>query len=377
MSDSITTYLNHAGTSWPKPYAVREAVEYAMQQDPMQWPEMFATARRSIVDFFQISDASRLLLTPTCTTALSIAVEDQVWNPGDVVLTSSFEHHALHRPLFKLIDRGVDLEVLPRTESEPFILEKLEARLKSGKVKMVAISAASNVTGELLPVAETIRLAHQYNALVLIDGAQTTGWDDLDLPALGADLYCFAGHKGPHAPWGIGGLYVANDVCMNSLSSQCEVNGANNESKWHSCSELPNYCDSGSANIWAMVGMAAATQWLNQPEQENRLARCRELASQLYEGLSELEGVSVYGPKNSERRMPTVAISCRQMKPGELGSLLRREGIITSYGLQCAPLAHRNLGTGPYGVVRFSCGPSNHQLEIERCIGAVKSILRK
>ncbi len=372
----MSIYLNHAGTSWPKPPQAQRLIEEAIAGDPIEWPSLFAESREKINNFFGITNPSRLLLTPSCTAALSIAIADQAWEPGDQVLTSSFEHHALHRPLFKLTEMGVDLEVLPRTDSEPLILDEMEARLRGGNVKLVAICSASNVTGELLPVEDAIGLAHDYGALVLIDGAQTTGWADLNIPALGADMYCFAGHKGPHAPWGIGGLYVDKDVCLNSLSSKCETVEETSETKWHGCSEMPTFCDAGSANIWAMIGLAAASDWLAEHVRRDRLLECQKLSSMLYDGLAEIEGLTVYGPRDPKLRMPTVAFTHRTILPGDFGRALRQKGIISSYGLQCSPLAHRMLGTGPFGVVRLSCGPLNTMEEIEKTIAAVFEVAK-
>jgi selenocysteine lyase/cysteine desulfurase len=373
MTDTI--YLNHAGTSWPKPDCVNQAVAEAVQSAPTSWPARFAIARQSINDFFHIPDPSRLLLAPACTSALSIAVSDHAWFQGDCVLTSCMEHHALHRPLFKLTELGVDLEVMPRTKNEPIILEELENRLRRGGVKMVAVSAASNVTGELLPVQEIVDLAHDHGALVLIDAAQTAGWWDLDVPQLGADMFCFAGHKGPQAPWGIGGMFVGKEVCLNSLSSKCEVAEETEEQEWHGCSPMPTYCDAGSANIWAMIGMAAATNWLKSEAQKARLPQAQNLTQQLLVGLQTIPGVTIYGATDSQQRMPTVAFTHNRLRPNQIGQALKAKGIVVSYGLQCAPLAHRHLGTGPYGVVRLSCGSSNTVDQIEQTIVALQEIL--
>ena len=288
-----------------------------------------------------------------------------------------YKRQALHRPLFKLAEMDVDLEVLPRTESEPLVLEVLENRLREGGVKLVAISAASNVTGELLPVEETIRLAREYGALVLVDGAQVAGWCDLDIPLMDADLFCWAGHKALHAPWGIGGLYAAKEVCLNSLSSECESAAeSGGEGAWHGCSSMPTYCDAGSANVWAMIGMAAALDWLDEPAQANRLEHARGLTAQLYDALLEMKDVTVYGPRDPQLRMPTVAFTTRKMLPATMGKRLRQKGIVASYGLQCAPLAHRKMGTGPHGVVRLSCGPLNMQEEITYVIESISQIVR-
>jgi len=217
-----TIYLNHAGTSWPKPPPVVAATGSTFHAEPARWPELFAAAHETAADFFHV-EPSRLLLTPSCTAALQLAVQDHSWRPGDRVLTSHFEHHALQRSLVKLEDLGVVVTALPYSDEEPIPLDALEAELKRGSVRLLALTAACNVTGRLLPISEATALAHRFGALALIDGAQIAGWWDLDVAALEADLFTFAGHKGPQAPWGVGGLYVRPDLGMKCPAAVCDV----------------------------------------------------------------------------------------------------------------------------------------------------------
>ena len=129
------------------------------------------------------------------------------------------------------------------------------------------MTAASNVTGDLLPVPEIVTLAHEHGALALIDGAQVAGWMPLDVAALDVDLLAFTGHKGPHAPWGIGGLYVSERVQMASPNAVCELpvgGGA-------TCAPMPGYCDVGSVDRAALAGLEAGLRWLAAAEQSDRL----------------------------------------------------------------------------------------------------------
>ena len=125
-----------------------------------------------------------------------------------------------------------------------------------------------------------------------------------------------------------------------------------------------------------MIGMAAALDWLDEPAQANRLEHARGLTAQLYDALLEMKDVTVYGPRDPQLRMPTVAFTTRKMLPATMGKRLRQKGIVASYGLQCAPLAHRKMGTGPHGVVRLSCGPLNMQEEITYVIESISQIVR-
>ncbi len=362
MDELSQVYLNHAGTSWPKPKCVVDAAAAVLSSDPNEWPALFRDARQTIADFFHV-ERSRLVLTPSCTGALSLAVSDHAWLAGDRVLTSGYEHHALGRALTKLSEFGVDVKSLPHGASELVDLDALRSELGKGRVKMLALTAACNVTGELLPICDTIELAHDHGALVLIDGAQIAGWWDLDLSDLNADLFTFAGHKGPHAPWGIGGLYVAPHVSMNCPLATCER--ADTQAAMI-CAPMPGYCDAGSVNLVALAGMAAATSWLRETEQQDRLQKARGLASAFAESIREYPGLHVYGDVPIEKKMPTVAITIDGRPSIEVANDLREQGFITSGGFQCAPAAHHSLGTSQLGVVRFSFGPANQDDDVER-----------
>jgi len=371
MRELDTIYLNHAGTSWPKPESVLQAVTSASRQDPTGWPDLFQVSHKAIADFFHV-DRSRLLLTPSCTAALNIAVMDHAWQAGDRVLTSHYEHHALHRNLVKLADQGVDVTTLPSSQQETIDLAALELELKAGDVRLLALTAACNVTGRLLPIAEAIDMAHQFGALVLIDGAQVAGWWDLDVTELGADLFTFAGHKGPQAPWGVGGLFVSPNVAMNCPFAACERSESHTS---QSCSPMPGYCDAGSVNVTALSGLAAACDWLREPEQAGRLQHARNLAGEFTEQVRELPGVVVHDDVAADRKLPTVALTIDGVSSSDLAAELREHRLIVSGGYQCAPRAHDALGTHESGVVRFSFGPGNQPEETTRAVELLKVML--
>ncbi|MEM7473612.1 MAG: aminotransferase class V-fold PLP-dependent enzyme [Planctomycetota bacterium] len=354
-------YLNQAGTTWPKPACVSAACTQALEQDVDTWDTSFQKQQSDVCDFLGIQDPNSLLLTPGCTSSLNVAVADHDWREGDVVITSALEHHALHRPLVKLTQLGVDLQVVPPDLDEPINLQRVEDLLRGGKVKMIAVTAASNVTGDLLPIDELAQLAHDHGASILIDGAQYVGWFDLNLSASPFDLFAFGGHKGLHGPWRIGGLYIDPELPMNAPQATCSI-----EAGPASCTSQPNYCDVGSADRIAMAGLSASLDWLRESDSASRLelARCR--AGRLREVLAEVPGITFYGSSDPEKRLPIVAFTIRERSTTELGRILKEQGLVTSPGLQCAPMAHDILGSAPEGVVRLSVGPMNSDDDIEQ-----------
>ncbi len=364
-------YLNHAGTSWPKPACVQDTCHQAMHTDVSEWAGQFAAQHQKIASYFGIHDPQSLLLTPGCTSALNVAVEGHDWQTGDAVCLSSYEHHALHRPLLKLALRDVDLHVIPPSEDSAFSLYKLEEILCSREVKLVAVTAASNVTGELLPIQEITTLAHRYGANILIDGAQLVGWFDLNLPDSEFDLFAFGGHKGLLAPWGIGGLYMRPGLGMSAAQATCSIDSETKE-----CPGQPSYCDVGSVDRIALAGLASSINWIRQQNESSILARCRDFIAQMQSVLRANPKVSVLGNLDVEQRLPTIAFQHRELSNERIAERLFTDGITTATGLQCAPMAHEMLGTAPEGVTRLSVGAINTQDEIDLACEALRKIER-
>lgn len=364
-------YLNQAGTSWPKPPPVRDAVREALVAPPETWSDRLAEDHRALCDALGVTDPERLLLTPGATSALSVGILDHPWQPGDRVLVSGLEHHALHRPVQQLLERGVGVEVIPPGEGGPLALGALRRELGGGGIRLVAVTAASNVTGDLLPVSEIIAMAHEHDALVAVDAAQIAGWIPIDVRTLDVDLLAFTGHKGPQGPWGIGGLYVSGRVRMSSPAAACEI-PAPGETR--ACADMPGYCDVGSVDRAALAGLAAGLRWLAAPERAGRLQQARDRTMRLQQSLEEMPGVTVHAFHAPAERMPIVAVTAADRSPAELASGLLERGVIASGGLQCAPLAHRTLGTEPEGVLRLSFGPGNAEGDEETAIRALQGV---
>ena len=358
-------YLNHAGTSWPKPQVVIDAVRDAMTRSPSQWGEHFEQARYTTAEFFGIRDPEQLLLTSGCTSSLAVAIGDIDLGGRNRVLTSVWEHHAMHRPLLKLERSGVTVEYVPPSDESPLDLNQIEDLLSEGDVGLIAITASSNVTGDLLPFEDVIELAHRHGAQVLLDAAQVVGWLDLDFVALGADLIAFGGHKGLQGPWGIGGLYLADGARMNCSSATCELPQTDRKLR-------PGYCDVGSVDQVALAGLHAAIGWLNRIDRSAHIDRAREQIGKMEAELKDAGArcFSIYAPS---RRMPTLAFTVARRSSAEIAAALRALGITVGSGLQCSPLAHQTIGTESEGLVRISVGMGQDTCEIQAALEAIRA----
>ncbi|MEO0601571.1 MAG: aminotransferase class V-fold PLP-dependent enzyme [Myxococcota bacterium] len=337
----MTLYLNHAGTSWPKPPAVRQAFVAALDAPPERWAIDFTQAHDAVAAAFGVA-TDTLLPTPGATSALAVAVADVLsWSPSDRVLTSGMEHQALMRPLERLEAQGVEVVEIPRGDG-PLDLDALEAALRERPVRLVAMSVAANVTGEILPYREIVAMAHEHGAVCLLDGAQAAGWLRLDLTELGVDLFAFAGHKGPQAPYGVGGLYVRPGL------------------------RPAGYCDTGSVDRPALVALATGLATMADAEP---LDRIRDVTEAFRAAATGLPGVRAVG---AGPRLPICSLVVEGRQPSELARALAERGVVVNGSTHCAPRAHRTLGTA--GTLRFSFGPTSSHDDAARAVQALRSV---
>jgi len=371
-------YLNHAGTSWPKPLAVAEAIRDAMSAAPASWPKRFHEAHHAIAEYFGVSQAKQIVLTPGCTSALAVGIGDALISKGKRMLTSRWEHHALHRPLLKRAASGIHLDYVPPKSCDltekipaPIELDWMEGELRKGDVGLVAITAACNVTGELLPFDDIIDLAHRFDCLVMIDAAQVVGWIDLDFPKLGADMVAFGGHKGLQGPWGVGGLYVSEQARLECTTATCELPGSNSADIKKFL--RPGYCDAGSVDQLALAGLHAAVQLRVHEDTDENLGKARGQILQIRQAIKSVEGMEVFG--GSENGMPTVAFRVPGISSVEMASYFAEQHLLVGSGFQCAPLAHETLGTQATGLVRISVGIGQPDDEIGEAIERIQTVL--
>lgn len=339
-----------------------------MTGSPHHWGQRFEQAHHALAEFFGIDDPEQLLLTPGCTSSIAVAIGDVDLGGRKRVLTSVWEHHAMHRPLLNLARSAIALDYIRASAESPIDLNEVEAQLSKRDVGLIAITASSNVTGDLLPYQAVIELAHRYDTQVLLDAAQVVGWLDLDFAEIGADLIAFGGHKGLQGPWGIGGLYIADRARMNCSSAICELPSTNRTSR-------PGYCDVGSVDQVALAGLHGAVGWLNQVDRSTHIDTAREQIGQIETALNNADA-RCFSIDPPTRRLPSVAFSVENRSSAEITAALKTQGIIVGSGLQCAPLAHQTLGTQSEGLVRISVGMGQDMREVQDAIEVICNEVR-
>lgn len=363
-------HANHAGSTWPRPPGVAAALQRALTAEPVQQARQYEEAHAALARWFGVPTPERLVPTGSCTQALAIVLGDLPWRTGDVVVTSSLEHHAMVRPVQKLAhERGVVHRTMPRTADLPIDLEAVEATLRAGRVRLVAVTGASNVTGELLPIAALAALAHAHGATFLLDSAQVAGVLPCDVRALGVDVLVFAGHKGLHGPLGIGGFWAASTVAFECPAAQCEI--ATDGAPRVPTAPFPGFCDTGSVNLPSLAGLAAGLAWLDAQPVTVR-ERSVRLAAWLRQQVRARWPQRLLGGNGPHTGALSVRLEPAQLARAEAHFAAR--GIVVRAGQHCAPMALAALGV-PQGCLRLSFGPQNHDDDAASVLAGLEQLL--
>ena len=374
-------YLDNAATSYPKPECVLEAVERCFREkgaNPGRGSHQMALAagreifkaREAIASLIGISSSENIVFTANCTEALNLALKGLL-RPGDHVVTTSVEHNSVSRPLKKLEEIGVSTTKAACGADGSISIEAIEASIRPA-TKLLAVTAASNVIGTLAPLKELSELARARGLIFLVDGAQLVGHRPLNVEELGIHLLAFPGHKGLFGPQGTGGLYIHPDVELEELVQG--GTGSNSKDK-EQPRERPDRYESGTPNTPGIAGLGAAVEFLAEVGVEAIEEKERALTQRLLSGLSEIDGVTVYGPPEGQDRAPVVLFNVDGVDADRVAFILDRNfGIASRPGLHCSPDAHETLGTLETGAVRLSPGFFNEPEEIDRAVEAVAAI---
>ncbi len=378
-------YFNNAATSWPKPEIVYESVDECFRKlnspdrstsrSGERSSDLLGSSRGDVAEFFGIRDPQRLAFVPSCTYGLNAAIWGQSWQVGDVALMSGLEHHAVSRPIRRVArECGVLFETIPFSFNSPIDLKFVEQRLRSRRVRLLACTMASNVTGHVLPVWELGQLCRKYGTCLLIDAAQSAGVLPIDVEEIQADIMVFAGHKSLFGPPGVGGLFVRDGVSLNEFA----VGGTSLDTESHdAAADFPTAFEVGTHNLMAIVGLTAGVRWLRQTGVQVIAQHERELTTYFVDRVQDLPGTTVYGPVETAERTGVVSITIQGIKPSVVSEHLSAEhNIATRSGYHCAPLAHETIGTLPgNGTTRFSFGYFNMRDEIDLAVESIGKLV--
>ncbi|MFB4168766.1 aminotransferase class V-fold PLP-dependent enzyme [Virgibacillus sp. JSM 102003] len=375
-------YFDQAASSFPKPVEVGEAMVYALNEigaNPGRGGHELARKASGIIQdtreraarIFGCSDPKKAIFSPNATAALNQALKGLSWEDGDHIIATTFEHNSIRRPLENLKQTyGVDISYITWDESDEIFIERMNKTMNS-KTRLIVTTHASNVTGSLLPLEETTKLASKYDVLTLVDASQTAGHMRLHMKQMGIDMMAFPGHKGLMGPQGTGMLLIEGDIELQPIFQ----GGTGNFSEEpNQPDQMPDKLESGTLNTPGIAGLNAALKAFEERQNEN-VPRETILTETLLNGLEKIEGVTCYGPSKYAHKMPIVAFNILDIPSQEIAMILDSHyKIAVRPGLHCSPLTHETLNTTEQGVVRASLSIYNTEEEVVAFIKAIEEI---
>ena len=376
-------YLDNAATSFPKPDEVYDFMNEFYRTcggspgrsehcGALETEEMVLHTRKLLCDLFHGGDPNRVTFSYNASDALNQIIQG-VLERGDHVVTSRLEHNSVLRPLYHMEMEG-DIEVTYLPFDGAGYLDPGDVRAAIRKnTKLVILNHASNVIGTVQPLAEIGTICRESGVLFAVDASQTAGVTPIDMQRMQIDLLAFTGHKGMLGPTGIGGLCVAENVAIRP--TRFGGTGVRSAERFH-LEEFPYRLECGTLNILGVAGLYAGQLWLRKNDPGRIHNREMALWDRLRRGLQAIEGVVTYCAEGPADKNAVLSFNLTGWEAGDVGTILDVDyGIACRTGLQCAPLAHRQLGTDRIlGTVRFSLGPFNTEEDVDRAVEAVGDI---
>lgn len=376
-------YFDNAATSWPKPEEIFIAMNRfgrigggspgrSGHRLSIEAGRTIIDAREELGDFFGCPDPLRVVLTKNATEALNIAIMGFL-KPGDHAVTSSMEHNSVMRPLRCMERRGVEVTVVPCAPTGELDPGDISRAIKKN-TRAVYLTHASNVTGTIMPVHEVGRIAAERDVVFCVDAAQTAGVIPIDVRDMRIGLLAFTGHKSLFGPQGTGGLVIAGGLeeAINPLL----MGGTGSRSEWEEHPAfLPDRFEAGTPNGIGIAGLLAGLRYVRHQGIVTIRKKEAGLTALLIDGLRAIPGVRLYGCLDPERQTAVVSFTMAGTSPSEIAFALDEDfELLSRSGLQCAPAAHRTIGTFPEGTVRLSMGYFNTADEVRTAIDAVECL---
>jgi cysteine desulfurase family protein len=370
-------YLDNAATSHPKPEEVYRAVDRTLRSvggNPGRGSHRMALeasravfdARETLAKLLGAPDAGRIVFTKNATEGINIALKGLL-QPGDHVVTTSFEHNSVARTLRKLEIGGISVTRVSGATPGIVTPHEVETAL-TDMTRLVVMTHASNVFGAILPIDEIGRVVRSRGALFMTDAAQTAGALPMDIGESEVDIVAGTGHKALYGPQGIGFLYLREGVEPRAL-----IDGGTGE--FDDALDIPDRLETGTVNTPGIAGLGAGARYVLDRGVDAIRSREEAHIRALIDGLGRMGRVRIIGPTDARERVSLVSFAIDRMDAREAGRRLDEDyGIMVRCGAHCAIDAHKTAGTHPAGAIRVSPGYFTTPEEIAAFLKAVREI---
>jgi len=342
-------YLDNAATSQKPVQVIAELTRFYRDHNAnihrgvhtlsVEATELYEGARAKIAAFIGATDSREVVFTRNTTESINLVAHGwgrKFLQAGDEVVVSEIEHHSNIVPWQMLRDeRGIVVKYIPMLPDGTLDLE-VARQIIGPKTKLLSITAMSNALGSIVPLQEIIPLAKAHGALVLVDGAQSVPHMAVDVRTLGADFLAFSGHK-MLGPTGIGVLWAR----LPLLESMDPFMGGGDmiltvsmeQSTW---ADVPAKFEAGTPNIADAIGLGAAVDYLSALGMDEVRRHELEITEYALRRLSDVPGVSIYGPAEASDRGGVVSFELEGVHPHDIGQFLDTRGVAIRTGHHCA-----------------------------------------
>ncbi|MCG7378877.1 cysteine desulfurase [Paenibacillus sp. ACRSA] len=373
-------YLDSAATS-QKPRAVIEAVKHYYEYENSnvhrgvhtlgsRATDAYEGAREKVAKFINARRTQEIIFTRGTTTALNLVASSYAranCKEGDEIVITQMEHHSNLIPWQQVAkETGATLKYIPLQPDGHIELADVEKTI-TNNTKIVAIAYVSNVMGLVHPVKQIAEIAHRNGAVIVVDGAQSTPHMKVDVQDLDCDFYALSGHK-MCGPTGIGALY-GKKALLESMEP-IEFGGEMiddvglYESNWK---ELPWKFEGGTPIIAGAVGLGAAIDFLEEIGMDEIAHHEGVLAAYATERLSEIDGLTIYGP--AKRHVGVVTFNLGDVHPHDVATVLDASGVAIRAGHHCCQPLMRWLEVS--STARASFYLYNNEQDVDRLVSAL------
>lgn len=347
VNDEPLVYLDNAATT-QKPKQVLDVLRNYYERDNAnvhrgvhtlaeRATADYEASRDKVKNFINANSRKEVLFTRGTTTGLNWVAKyaEQILQPNDEILISIMEHHANIIPWQQAAAKtGAILKFVYLKDGE-LDMDELKDKL-TDQTKFVSIAHVSNVLGVINPVKEIAEQAHRHGAIMVVDGAQSAPHMAIDVQELDCDFFTLSGHK-MAGPTGIGVLY-GKEILLNDMNP-VEFGGEMIDFVYEQTAtwkELPWKFEAGTPNIADAIGLGAAVDYLSEIGIENIYQHEQDLIDYVMPKLREIEGVTIYGPKDNTRRGGVISFNIDGLHPHDVATALDMEGVAVRAGHHCA-----------------------------------------
>ena len=363
VTDTVSNYYNRLNSN------IHRGAHFLSTQAT----EAFESGRRQVKSFINAAHAHEIIFTRGTTESINLVASSfgkRYISAGDEIIISAMEHHSNIVPWQMVCEeRGAVLKVIPISDAGELLMDEYE-KLLGPRVKIVAVTQLSNALGTVNPVHDIIRLAHQANIPVLIDGAQGIQHARVNVQEMDCDFYVFSGHK-MYAPLGIGVLY-GKEKWLNEMppwqGGGEMIKTVTFEKTTYN--ELPFKFEAGTPDVAGVIGLDAAIKYLNKTGFDDLMAWEDQLFAYALKQIGAVEGLRMIGQAGEHKSV--ISFLLNNIHPFDAGSVMDHFGIAVRTGHHCAQPLMQRLGIP--GTVRASFSFYNTFEEVDKLVSAIKKV---